>query len=162
MPVIDVTHSVDTRTLTIVAEFAVPKVRVWQIYADPRQLEKVWGPPDYPATVVEHSLTPGGRVTYYMTGPDGQKFPGYWEVTEVDEPNHFSFHDGFADEDFNPVAAMPVSVNVYSFAESDGRTTARFVSTYETVEGLQQVLDMGVVEGATGAINQIDALLARG
>ena len=160
MPVIDVTHSVDTRTLTIVAEFAAPKTRVWQIYADPRQLERVWGPPDYPATVVEHSLTPGGRVTYYMTGPDGQKFPGYWEVTEVDEPNRFSFHDGFADENFNPVAAMPVSVNSYSFAETGGRTTATFVSTYETVEGLQQVLDMGVIEGATGAINQIDALLA--
>ena len=40
-----------------------------------------------------------------------------------------------------------------------GRTTATFVSTFETPEGLQQVLDMGVVEGATGAVNQIDALL---
>ena len=162
MPVTNVAHDVDSRTLTIVAEFAAPKARVWQIYADPRQLEKVWGPPEFPATIVDHSLAPGGRVNYYMTGPNGEKYCGYWVVTAVDEPNGFTFDDGFADEDFNPVEAMPVSSNVYTFTEADGRTTATFVSTFETAEGLQKVLDMGVVEGSTGAINQIDALLADG
>ncbi|MBS1693045.1 MAG: SRPBCC domain-containing protein [Actinobacteria bacterium] len=160
MPVTDVTHDVDSRTLTITAEFDAPKARVWQIYADPRQLEKIWGPPEYPATVVDHSLTPGGRVTYFMTGPQGEKYPGYWEIVDVDEPNGFSFKDGFADEDFNPDEAMPVSTNTYTFTDVAGRTRAVFVSTFETAEGLQKVLDMGVVEGATGAINQIDGLLA--
>jgi hypothetical protein len=42
--------------------------------------------------------------------------------------------------------------------EADTRATS--VSTYATAEGLQQVLDMGLVEGATSAINQIDGLLA--
>lgn len=74
MPVTNVTHDVDTRTLTITAEFAAPKARDRQTYGDPRQLEKVWGPPEYPATVVEHGLKPGGRVTYYMTGPGGEKY----------------------------------------------------------------------------------------
>jgi len=160
MPVTDVTHDVDTRTLTITAEFDAPKARVWQIYADPRQLEKIWGPPEYPATVVDHSLAPGGRVTYFMTGPQGEKYPGYWEIVAVDEPHGFSFKDGFADEDFNPDEAMPVSSNTYTFTDVVGRTRAVFVSTYETAEGLQKVLDMGVVEGATEAINQIDGLLA--
>ncbi len=160
MPVTDVTHDVDTRTLTITAEFDAPKARVWQIYADPRQLEKIWGPPEYPATVVDHSLTPGGRVTYFMTGPQGEKYPGYWEIFAVDEPNGFSFKDGFADEDFNPDEAMPVSTNIYTFTDVAGHTRAVFVSTYETAEGLQKVLDMGVIEGATEAINQIDGLLA--
>lgn len=84
MPVTDVSHDVDTMTLTIAAEFAAPVKRIWQIYADPRQLEKVWGPPTYPATVVEHDLTPGGQVKYFMTGPDGEKFAGYWKITAVD------------------------------------------------------------------------------
>jgi hypothetical protein len=34
------------------------------------------------------------------------------------------------------------------------------VATYASAEALQQVLDMGVVEGSTLAINQIDELLA--
>lgn len=160
MPVTDVKHDLDTRTLTITAEFAAPVERIWQIYADPRQLEKVWGPPTYPATVVEHDLAPGGRVNYFMTSPEGEKFAGYWNVTSVDEPRTFSFEDGFADLNFTPNPDLPVSTNVFSFTEQDGRTRATYVSTYETAEGLQKVLEMGVVEGATGAINQIDELVA--
>lgn len=160
MPVTNVEKDLAARTLTITAEFAAPVARVWQVYADPRQLERVWGPPGYPATVVEHSLQPGGRVNYYMTSPEGEKFCGFWNVLEVDEPNGFTIEDGFADQDFNPAPNMPVSRNVFAFTERDGSTVATYTSTFETAEGLQQVLDMGVIEGSTGAINQIDDLLA--
>jgi uncharacterized protein YndB with AHSA1/START domain len=160
MPVTDVQRDLDNLTLTITAEFAAPVERIWQVYADPRQLEKVWGPPTYPATVVDHDLTPGGRVTYYMTSPEGEKFAGYWLVATVDEPSNFSFDDGFADLDFNPNPGLPVSSNVYTFTEHDGGTRAVYVSKFASAEGLQQVLDMGVVEGSTSAINQIDELLA--
>ncbi|OBJ63125.1 SRPBCC family protein [Mycobacterium asiaticum] len=160
MPVTDVQHDLENLTLTIIADFAAPVQRVWQVYADPRQLEKVWGPPSHPATVVDHDLRPGGRMTYFMTGPEGEKYAGYWNITAVDEPRSFSFDDGFADEDFNPNPDLPVSTNVYTFAEHDGGTRATFVSTFSSAEALQQVLDMGVIEGATSAINQIDDLIA--
>ncbi len=160
MPVTDVRHDLESRTLTIVADFAAPVQRIWQVYADPRQLEKIWGPPEYPATVVDHDLRPGGRVTYFMTGPQGDKHAGYWDITAVDEPNGFTFDDGFADLDFNPNPDLPVSTNVFTFADRDGGTRATFVSTYQTVEALQQVLNMGVIEGASAAINQIDALVS--
>ena len=160
MPVTDVRHDPDNLTLTITADFAAGVQWVWQVYADPRQLEKVWGPPTYPATVVDHDLTPGGRVTYYMTSPEGEKFAGYWLITTVDEPHGFTFDDGFARPDFTPNPAMPVAKNVYTFTAHEGGTRATYVSTYASAEALQQVLDMGIVEGATSAINQIDDLLA--
>ena len=162
MPVTDVQHDPANLTLTITADFAAPVERIWQIYADPRQLEKVWGPPTYPATVVDHDLRPGGRMTYFMTGPDGDKHAGYWEITAVDEPRRFEFDDGFADMDFNPNPDMPKARNVFTFAEHDGGTRATYVSTYESAEALQTVLDMGVIEGASSAINQIDGLVASG
>ena len=161
MPVIDVQQDLDKLTLTITAEFAAPVRRIWEIYADPRQLEKVWGPPTYPATMVDHDLRPGGRVNYIMTGPEGDKHAGYWDVISVDEPASFSFYDGFADLDFKPDPALPVSKNVYTFSEHDGGTRAVYVGTYETAEALQQVLDMGMIEGASSAINQIDELIAK-
>ena len=100
-------------------------------------------------------------MNYYMTGPEGEKYYGYWEVDTVDEPHSFTFHDGFAlDEGFAKNPELPVGRNVYTFAEHDGGTRATFVSTYATAEGLQKVLDMGVVEGASAAINQIDDLVA--
>lgn len=160
MPVTTITKDIDNRTLTITARFAAPVERVWALYADPRQLEQVWGPPTYPATFVDHSLTVGARSTYYMTGPDGEKFSGWWLITSVDEPHGFGFDDGFAKDDFTPKPELPVSHNAYTFEADEGGTAATFVSSYDSAEALQQVLDMGVEEGATSAINQIDAFLA--
>lgn len=160
MPVTDITHDLDSLTLTITAQFAAPVERIWAICADPRQLEKVWGPPQYPATVVEHSLTPGGLVTYYMTGPEGDRHHGYWKVLEVDEPTSFSYEDGFADEDFTPNTELPISTCVSTFTAQDGGTRAVYVTSFASREGLQTVLDMGVEEGSRSAINQIDDFVA--
>lgn len=161
MPVTDVSHDLDARTLTIVANFTCAPKRIWEVYANPRQLEQVWGPPTYPATFVDHDLVPGGRMNYYMTSREGAKHYGYWEVESVDEPNSFTFADGFAlDEGFTKNPDLPVGRNAFSFAEHESGTRATFVSTYATAEALQKVLDMGVVEGATSAINQIDDLVA--
>ena len=160
MPVTDITHDLEALTLTITAEFAAPVERIWQVYADPRQLEKVWGPPEYPATVVDHSLTPGGRVTYFMTGPEGERFYGYWSVLEVDEPHSFTYEDGFAHEDFRPNTELPVSHCVSTFSAQEDGTRAVYVTSYASREGLQTVLDMGVEEGSRTSIDQIDALVA--
>lgn len=160
MPVTNVTTDHDARTLTITADFAASVERVWAVYADPRQLERVWGPPTYPATVVDHDLTPGGRVTYYMTGPEGDRHYGWWQILAVDAPRRLEFDDGFADETFTPTEGMPVSRNVFTFGPHDGGTRVVYTSVYETAEGLQQVLAMGVIEGASSAINQLDGLVA--
>lgn len=160
MPVTDITKDVDARTLTITAEFAAPVERVWRLYEDPRQLEQVWGPPEYPATFVDHELREGSRTTYYMTSPEGEKFAGYWDITGVEPTSRFTFRDGFANEDLTPNDTLPVSENVYAFEAADGGTRAVFTSIYASAEALQTVLDMGMEEGARSSINQIDGFLA--
>lgn len=160
MPVTDIRHDLDALTLTITAEFAAPVQRIWQIYADPRQLEKVWGPPEFPATVVDHDLAPGGRVTYYMTGPEGERHYGYWTVLAVEEPESFTYEDGFAHEDFSPNTDLPVSTCGSTFAAQGDGTLATYVTSFASREGLQTVLDMGVEEGSRTAIDQIDGLIA--
>jgi len=64
MTVIAVDRDPVALTLTIVAEFDEPAERVWQVWSDPRQLERWWGPPKHPATVVDNDLATGGGVTY--------------------------------------------------------------------------------------------------
>ena len=160
MPVTDITKDIENRTLVITAEFAAPLERVWGLYADPRQLEQVWGPPEYPATFVDHDLRPGGRMTYYMTSPEGEKFGGYWDVDEVEEPRRFAFRDGFADAHLNPNPDLPISHCDYAFSATDDSTRAVFTSRFDSAEDLQKVLDMGVEEGSRTAINQIDGFLA--
>ena len=93
--------------MTLDAEFDASPERVWQLWADPRQLERWWGPPTYPATFTAHDLRPGGRVEYHMTGPEGDQPRGYWEIVEVDPPHRLVFRDGFANDDGTPNTDLP-------------------------------------------------------
>ena len=161
MPVTSTAHDLDALTLTITAAFAAPLERVWEVYADPRQLEQVWGPPGWPATFEAHDLREGGTSHFFMTSPDGERYYNFWNVTAVDEPTSFGFTDGFAlDETYAPNPDMPQSNAVYAFAPTEAGTQATFVTTYATAEALELVLSMGVIEGAASAINQIDDFLA--
>lgn len=162
MPVLDIIKDIDARTLTITAEFAASVERVWELYANPRQLEKVWGPPTHPATFVDHDITVGARTVYYMTGPEGEKYAGYWQITAVDEPNSFAFDDGFAHDDYSPNTDLPVLHCVYAFEARGEKTLATYTTIYDSAEALQQVLDMGMEEGVRGAMGQIDVFLATG
>jgi len=77
MTVISVERDADALTLTFVAEFAAPVERVWRVWEDPRQLERWWGPPTWPATFERFDLEPSGGASYFMTGPDGEKARGW-------------------------------------------------------------------------------------
>lgn len=163
MTTIDIAKDFDALTMTVSATFDAPVERVWQLWSDPRQLERWWGPPDYPATVVDHDLTPGGAVSYFMTSPEGDKHRGWWKVLAVDAPHGFEFEDGFADDDGNPNLDLPVSTSRISLAAtSEGHTDMTIMSTFPSLEAMEQTIAMGVEEGLTGAMGQIDAILAGG
>ncbi len=160
MSVTSVDKDVDRLTLTLVADFDAPIERVWQLWADPRKLERWWGPPGAPATVEEHDLTPGGAVTYVMTGADGERHRGYWRVTSVNPPKSLEFVDGFADQDGTPIADMPTSTVRVQLTEHDGGTRMEMRSVFDSREQMEQLVSMGAVEGIREAVGQMDDLLA--
>lgn len=161
MPIVQVTKDLERHTMTVVAEYDAPVERVWQLYADPRQLERFWGPPTWPATVVDHDLSPGGRVTYFMTGPDGEKSAGYWDVLEVEAPRRFVVVDGFADDSGQPNPKMPTTrMEMELDPRSGGGTTMTVLSTFASTEAMTKLLEMGMEEGMREAMGQIDAVLA--
>ena len=163
MTVTDVRKNAQARTMTLEAEFDASADRVWELWADPRQLERWWGPPTYPATVTSHDLRPGGRVTYHMTGPEGDQPAGYWEVDEVQRPHRLVFRDGFANDDGTPNSELPVTTARVTIEEiGDGRTRMSIDSEFPTVEAMEQILSMGTEEGMREAVSQIDAILAEG
>ena len=161
MTVQSVTKDPETRTMTLTAEFDAPVERVWQLWADPRLLERWWGPPTYPATFDEHELVAGGKALYHMTGPEGDQPRGWWRITAVEEPHRIEFEDGFADDAGQPVGDLPVtSVVVTVEQQPEGRTRMTLTTTFASLEDMEQVIAMGAEEGITQAVGQIDALLA--
>jgi uncharacterized protein YndB with AHSA1/START domain len=150
-------------TLTIEAEFDASADRVWQLWADPRKLERWWGPPTYPATFTKHDLAPGSRVEYHMTGPAGDQAHGYWDVLEVEPPRRILLRDGFASADGTPNPDLPITtVRVGIEEAAQGRTRMSIESTFPSIEAMEQFLAMGTDGGLTQAVSQIDAILAEG
>ncbi|HVY78186.1 MAG TPA: SRPBCC domain-containing protein [Solirubrobacterales bacterium] len=160
MPVTDVNKDLDALTMTITAEFDASAERVWEMWSDPRQLERWWGPPSHPATFVEHDLSPGGRSAYFMTGPEGQKYHGWWRIEEVEPPKRLRFEDGFADDEGKPNDEMPTTIATVMIAAAGGATKMSIESKFGSREGMEQVLEMGMEQGMVEALGQIDALLA--
>lgn len=161
MAVTAVRKDLEACTLGIDAEFEATPERVWQLWADPRQLERWWGPPMWPATFTSHSLTPGGRMAYHMTGPDGERAHGWWEIVSVEPPRRIAFLDGFGNPDGSHNDALPVTrAEVVIEDIGGGRTRMSVDSTYATREALEEVLAMGMEEGLKAAVSQIDAILA--
>jgi uncharacterized protein YndB with AHSA1/START domain len=147
-------------TMTITAEFDAPIGRVWQLWANPRQLERWWGPPTYPATVVDHDLTPGGTVTYFMTGPEGDQPRGWWRVLAVEAPHRLEFEDGFANAAGDPDPDLPTMTIRVTLSEQPGGGTRMAVeTTFPSPAAMEQIISMGMEEGMAAAIAQIDELL---
>jgi len=161
MTVTAVDKSAERLTTSITTELDVPVARAWELWADPRQLERWWGPPTYPATFVDHDLTPGARCTYFMTGPEGDQPHGWWRILAVDPPHSLDLEDGFADESGTPNDELPVMTMRLELTErTGGGTTMSIVTRFSSVEDMERILAMGMEEGITAAVNQIDGILA--
>ena len=160
MSVTSVEKDFDSLTLTLVADFDASIERVWQLWADPRQLERWWGPPTHPATVDNHDLRPGGEVTYVMNGPGGEEARGWWRVTSVQPPESLEFTDGFADEQGRPIET-PITAVKMRLSEHNRGTRMQLRFIFESREHMEQLERMGAFEVFPQSLGQMDALLAR-
>ena len=151
MSVVEVVKDIAGRRLVITAQFDASVERVWQLWADPRLLERWWGPPDHPITVLAHDLRPGGRVSYVAVGPDGEQTPGSWDVREVDPPCHLVFDLGNA-----ATSAVATTVSILPH----GRQTRLLVTAgFDSTGAMDLLLGLGFDLGMRTAVEQLAALV---
>lgn len=164
MPVIDTEIDREGLTLTVTAEFIATPERVWQLWADPRQLERWWGPPGWPASFPRYEFEPGGQARYFMTGPQGERSAAWFRFETIEAPHRIELVDGFSGDDGEPTEAMPSMRMVVEIEPSGGSggavTTMSIRTIFDSLEHLEQITSMGMVEGMTAAMNQIDELVA--
>ena len=160
MTVTGVRKSSETTSMTVTTAFDAPIERIWQLWEDPRQLERWWGPPTYPATFVEHDLRAGGRMSFYMTGPGGERPQGWWLVTSVDAPYRIVFESGFADANGVEDPTLPSMDLRITLRERDsGGTEMTIEIVFASLEEMETIMSMGMEEGMTSAASQMDAIL---
>lgn len=160
MPITSVTKDPAALTMTVVADFTVPLERLWDAFLDPRQLERFWGPPTYPAQFTRHDAAPGGLSQYAMTGPEGDVSRGYWEWRSIEPHRAFEVLDGFALETGEPNRELPSMRMVFSFESTDAGSRVTTTTHFNSADELAQVLEMGMEEGMREAMGQMDDVLA--
>jgi uncharacterized protein YndB with AHSA1/START domain len=160
MPITSVTSDAEALTLTVVGDYPVPLERLWQAWVDPRQLERFWGPETWPATFTRHDMVAGGMSRYFMTGPDGTRSHGWWRFLAVEPPHRLEVEDGFAHEDGRPNDAMPTMRMVSAFEATASGSRFTSVTHFASVEAMEQLLAMGMVEGLRSALGKLDPVLA--
>src|SRR5690349_20979074 len=160
MPITSVTPDAASLTLTVVGEYPVPVGRLWAAYADPRQLERFWGPETWPATFTRHDMSVGGRSEYRMTGPDGSTSRGWWRFLAVEPGRRFEVEDGFSHEDGTPNEEMPSMRMVFAFEPTSAGSRFTSVAHFPSLEAMERLVQMGMIEGMQSALRQLDGVLA--
>jgi len=155
MPLTSVTKDAEALTLIVVGDYPVPQQRLWDAFADPRQLERFWGPPTMPATFTRHDMKVGGRAEYFLTGPKGEKWCGSWTFTMVNPISSFEAQDG---EDNAEDENMPSSMK-FAFEATPTGSRMTCVTRFSSVRAMEQSIP-GMEEGLRSAMGQLDAVLA--
>jgi uncharacterized protein YndB with AHSA1/START domain len=154
MPLTSLSKDPAALSLTVVGDYPVSQQRLWEAFADPRQLERFWGPPAYPATFTAHDFRVGGRAEYFLTLPEGEKWHGAWKFTAVDPISGFAASDG---DDNAEDDAMPAGMT-FRFETTPGGSRLTIVTKFSSIEAMEQTIP-GMEEGLRAAMPQLDALL---
>ena len=160
MPITSVTKDPDALTMTVVADFTVPVQRVWDAYLDPRQLERFWGPPTYPAQFTRHDGAAGGVSTYAMTGPEGDVSRGYWQWLAVEPASVVRGPRRLRPRRRLTQPRDALDADGLRVRADPGGLAREHHDVLQHRRRAAKLLEMGMEEGMTQAMGQMDAVLA--
>lgn len=151
--------------LTIERVINASKDKVWEAYADPEVFAK-WFSTDGWTTYVKHfDFTAGGYTLFAMKCEDeSQEMFGHesWnksEYSSITPKDTFTYKDSFSDENGNSNENMPSTEIIVTLKEVGDATQITSVSTFESEEGLQQALAMGMEEGIKQTFDKLATVL---
>jgi len=76
-------------TFTTSREIPAPLHEVFAAFTDPQRLHRWWGPAGFTNSYAICELTPGGRWSYTMHGPDGHAYANESVFAEIEPPRRF-------------------------------------------------------------------------
>ena len=160
MSAISIQNDPEQLTLTVTAELDAPPERVWQLWANPRQFERWWGAPGYPAKTTAFDFRQGGKLEYHLSGPDGDTPNNGWEIVVADHPRLIVLRDALVDANDLPVDEGPSTFTVRFEPIVPGRTRMSIESKFPSVASLEMALKMDMDKMFKWNVSQMSAILA--
>lgn len=147
------------RTLRLAREFEAPRALVFGAYSDCEAIKQWFGPDPWPVTHCDMDFRPGGEWHFRMTGPEGEEAWSIAHYEEIVEPERIVYRDAFSDADRNVVPPQSLVTVLFEERGAD-RTLLRFEIVYASNDERDQVIAMGVEEGFSMSLDQMEAYLA--
>lgn len=149
------------KTLHLSRQFDAPRQLVFEAYSDCKHLRHWWAPEGWSLVECDLDFQVGGRWHYCMRADDGSMESwGLAEYKEIQQPDRLQYRDYFSDAQGEKNAEMPSSLAMVTLSEADGVTTLVVDTEYASEEDLNQVLEMGIVEGVGATWDKLDHYLA--
>jgi uncharacterized protein YndB with AHSA1/START domain len=154
----DFTVDKATRMVFVKREFNAELSLVWDAFTKQEILDQWWAPKPFTSKTKYMDFKVGGRRFYAMVSPDGQEIA--WQIqdfTSISPKTNFKYLSVFADKDENP--QLPGSNWDLNFSEQNGITQVSIRIYNESLERMEQMLEMGFKEGFTMTLNYLEQLL---
>lgn len=133
----------DAPTLSIRRTLEAPRQVVFEAFADPKQVDRWFGPDGFRNTTHEHDFRPGGVWRHTMHGPDGTDYPNRSVFVEIDPPERIVWDQGWDRTEFEPMHRSSITLR-----ERGDRTEVELRLVFPTVAArYQAVHDHGATEG---------------
>ena len=156
-----VSKNLDEKSILVSRIFNAPLAAVWRAYTESEILDQWWGPEPWRAETKFMDFSEGGHWLYAMVGPDGTRHWARMNYKKIIPQTTINGEDGFCDENGNLNPDLPVNQWVNQFTETDGHTRVDHTLTFETLEGLQTIVDMGFEAGISIGLDQLETLLSK-
>jgi len=147
----------DDLTVRIEREFEAPRDLVWECFEDPDLLSEWMGPRRLTMRIEEYDFRTGGKYRYIHADDDGNEYVFFGEFLELVKPERM-------DQTFCFVMDPPIPPNIDrgELIELDGdRTRWVVVSTFESKDLRDGILQAGMETGVREGNERLDELLAR-
>lgn len=149
----------ENKTIAIQREFDADSSLVWSAWTTAELLDQWWGPKPWRAETKKLDFREGGHWLYAMVGPEGEKHWSKAEYIKIADEKSFTAKDGFCDEDGVINTNFPQNLWDNQFSQQQGKTLVSVLLTFDTLDDLEKIIEMGFQEGFTMGLNQLDELL---
>jgi len=134
--------------------FAAAPERLWKAYTDPTEIPKWWGPAYLTTVVDKMDVRVGGVWRFIQTEPSGKEHAFNGVYKELDKPKRL--RDTF---EYEPVPGHILQETFEFTSLPDGGTQLVALSQFESIEDLEDMIAMDMVEGSTESQERLAKLV---
>lgn len=147
------------KKINVKREFAAPVLKVWAAWTKSELLDQWWAPKPWRAETKKMDFKVGGFWLYAMVSPEGERHWGRVDYKTIAPLKSFSARDAFCNENGIIDQTLPRASWTNVFNESDNSTVVTIAVVYDELSDLEKVIEMGVKEGFTAALENLDTLI---